>query len=195
MRVVVVLALLVASWPTVVGAQSGCSFQNGFKALAEQIPNVVGRCLGDEYGTNSGTAQSTTEGVFLWRASDNATWFSSAGRAWVMTPDGVREQALDTPPQAAPVVAPPQPTIPVLPCWQIPNIVTPALKAQLDAVRQGINETRRIGGLPPLPPTNYTVTPQEIVNQMWAVCDKTAPAPPQPRLVMCTIVGNLVYCF
>lgn len=201
MRAVVVVALVLALVPGVALAQVGCSYQNGFKAIADRMPAIVGRCLDDEHGAGDLVEQDTSAGVLRWRAVDNVAWFASAGRTWLLTADGVRDDDGNPPPaapspqeQAAAASAGPPPAVPVLPCWQVQSVVTPALKAQLDAIADGIDQTRRLGGQPPAPRPSYRVTPQEVVNRMWAVCDRTAPAPPQQRLVVCTALGAFVYC-
>ena len=54
-----------------------CTFQLGFKALHDLIPDIVGDCLDNEqHNPATGiTQQSTTNGQLTWRKADNWTGF------------------------------------------------------------------------------------------------------------------------
>ena len=74
----------------------GCTFELGFKALRDQIPDIVGDCLENEHHDPASgvTEQATAEGLLTWRKPDNWTGFSDGQRTWVNGPAGV-EQRLD----------------------------------------------------------------------------------------------------
>src|SRR4051794_26833082 len=59
-------------------AQPGCEFALGFKALHDQIPDIVGDCVSDEaHNPDNGDAfQQTTGGLLVWRKADNWTAFT-----------------------------------------------------------------------------------------------------------------------
>lgn len=94
MRVLTVVLVVIASLaPSAASAQVGCSFQNGFKAMADQVPELVGSCVTNEYDGGDGTTrQLAAGGYFVWRASDNVTSFTAGTRTWVLGPAGVQEQ-------------------------------------------------------------------------------------------------------
>ncbi|MYD93674.1 MAG: hypothetical protein F4Y02_08275 [Chloroflexi bacterium] len=71
-----------------------CSFQLGFKALHELIPDVVGDCLDDEqHNPATGiTQQPTTNGQLTWRKADNWTEFSDGQRTWINGPQGLQQR-------------------------------------------------------------------------------------------------------
>lgn len=71
-----------------------CSFQLGFEALSDLIPDAVGECLENEsHDPASGlTRQATTSGWLTWRKSDNWTGFTDGQHTWVNGPDGVRQR-------------------------------------------------------------------------------------------------------
>ncbi len=71
-----------------------CTFQLGFKALHDLIPDVVGDCLDDEqHNPATGiTQQSTTNGQLTWRKADNWTGFTDGRRTWVNGPEGLQQR-------------------------------------------------------------------------------------------------------
>ena len=88
------LALLLVLQPGPASAQAGCRFALGFKALAEQIPAVVGDCLEDERvnPANGDALQRTTGGLLVWRKADNWTAFTDGYRTWVNGPLGLQQR-------------------------------------------------------------------------------------------------------
>src|SRR5512133_3975529 len=89
------LSLAVAVYAAgLVSAQSTFQFTLGFKALADQIPNVVGQPVEDEHHSANGDAlQRTTTGLMVWRKADNWTAFTDGASTWINGPDGVQERA------------------------------------------------------------------------------------------------------
>ena len=82
-------ALLVTS--AVAFALPKPEFTLGFKALAAQIPDVVGEPLANEYLTAGGDSiQQTTHGLLVWRKADNWTAFTNGSTTWVSGPDGIQ---------------------------------------------------------------------------------------------------------
>ena len=91
---VVGLVLLVVA--TVAGgaaAQRGdgtgsCEFKLGFKALRDQIPEVVGDCLENErFNVDNGNVeQRTSGGLLVWRKADNWTAFTDGRTTWLNGP-------------------------------------------------------------------------------------------------------------
>lgn len=77
-------------------AQAKPEFQQGFKALADVIPQVVGEPLENEhYGANGDSLQRTTTGLMVWRKADNWTAFTDGYRTWINGPLGVQERGND----------------------------------------------------------------------------------------------------
>lgn len=120
------IAFVVAVGVAAVGgasAQTRPEFKLGFKALAEQIPHIVGEPLESEHHNpaNGDSLQRTTKGLMVWRKADNWTAFTNGHRTWVNGPSGVRERANDErfawekeapspTPRAAPTAAPTPPS-------------------------------------------------------------------------------------
>ncbi len=78
------------------GSGSPISFRLGFQALADQIPDVVGRPLENEhYGANGDSLQQTTTGLMVWRKADNWTAFTDGSRTWINGPFGVQDRSND----------------------------------------------------------------------------------------------------
>ena len=75
MRAVVMLIVLLASLMPSPAAAAVCDFKLGFKAIADQIPAVVGQCLEDEHpnSANGDALQKTSGGLLVWRKDDNVT--------------------------------------------------------------------------------------------------------------------------
>jgi len=91
--VAVAAALILASTGF---AQSIPEFQLGFRALAEQVPQVVGSPVEDEHwGERGDSLQGTTRGLMVWRKADNWTVFTDGSRTWVNGPVGVQQRRND----------------------------------------------------------------------------------------------------
>lgn len=77
-----------------VSAQTAPEFKLGFKALAEQIPHIVGEPLENERHNpaNGDSLQRTTKGLMVWRKADNWTAFTDGHRTWVNGPFGIQER-------------------------------------------------------------------------------------------------------
>lgn len=98
-RLVLVAAVILAAMlipGNIATAQSKPEFRLGFKALADQVPNVVGLPIENEHwGANGDSLQQTTTGLMAWRKSDNWTAFTNGSRTWVNGPLGVMERGND----------------------------------------------------------------------------------------------------
>lgn len=93
------LSCLVGALLIVVGlvgtaaAQPGPEFRLGFKALADQIPGIVGEPLEPEhYGPNGDSLQLTTRGLMAWRKADNWTAFTDGATTWINGPVGLQSR-------------------------------------------------------------------------------------------------------
>lgn len=76
------------------GSQQLFGFRLGFKALASQIPGMVGTPTEDEHwGANGDSLQQTTTGLLAWRKADNWTAFTDGSTTWVNGPSGVQARA------------------------------------------------------------------------------------------------------
>jgi peptidoglycan/xylan/chitin deacetylase (PgdA/CDA1 family) len=86
------MALLLAVVSAFPETASACGFQLGFKALRDQINEVVGDCLVDEHHNpeNGDVLQETTRGMLVWRKGDNFTAFTDGARTWVNGPHGLQ---------------------------------------------------------------------------------------------------------
>ena len=91
----------------------------GFKALADQIPEIVGLPTEDEHHNpeNGDGLQLTTKGLMVWRKADNWTAFTDGFRTWINGPNGLQER-LNT--DRFPWEQPPIPS-PVAERWDSPN--------------------------------------------------------------------------
>src|SRR5579864_6657634 len=79
-------------------AQAGaCTFILGFAALHDLLPSVVGDCVTNElYDPTTGDAlQQTTNGLLVWRKSDNWTAFTDGFQSWVNGPLGLQQRQND----------------------------------------------------------------------------------------------------
>lgn len=85
--------VLAALPPTSVGA-SPCQFVLGFKTLHDMIPQIVGNCLENEHHNpvNGDGLQMTTNGLLVWRKSDNFTAFTDGYHTWINGPFGLQER-------------------------------------------------------------------------------------------------------
>lgn len=75
-------------------AQTTPEFKLGFKALADQIPDVVDAPLENEYFNlfNGNSEQHTTKGLMVWRKIDNWTAFTNGYMTWINGPYGVQSR-------------------------------------------------------------------------------------------------------
>jgi hypothetical protein len=73
---------------------AGCSFTLGFATLHDLIPDAVGTCVDNEFhDPQSGDAlQHTTNGLLVWRKSDNWTAFTDGFQSWVNGPLGLQQR-------------------------------------------------------------------------------------------------------
>jgi hypothetical protein len=117
---VVCLCLVAASLliPTAnASAQGACEFKLGFELLADQIPDVVGRCLENEHANpqNGDALQRTAGGLLVWRKADNFTAFTDGFLSWVNGPFGIQQRSngqrfwWEPNPERLPTVPPPIP--------------------------------------------------------------------------------------
>jgi len=91
-----VLAALMLLGTAVANADSQPIFILGFKALAAEIPDVVGEPLENEnWAANGDSLQRTSRGLMVWRKADNWTAFTDGYRTWVNGPFGVQERLND----------------------------------------------------------------------------------------------------
>lgn len=69
-----------------------CTFQLGFAALHDQIPEIVGDCIDNvQYDGISGDGlQTTTNGLLVWRKNDNLTAFTNGDQTWLDGPFGIQ---------------------------------------------------------------------------------------------------------
>jgi hypothetical protein len=79
--------------PSHLPSPSSNTFNLGFKALAEMIPDTVGQPLEDEhYGANGDSLQQTAKGMMVWRKADNWTAFTDGSRTWINGPLGLQNR-------------------------------------------------------------------------------------------------------
>ena len=89
---VLALVLSVLPSPTPAAAQSaGCTFTLGFRALHDQIPQIVGDCTENEHfnQANGNAEQRTARGLLVWRKADNWTAFTDGATTWINGPAGL----------------------------------------------------------------------------------------------------------
>lgn len=69
-------------------------FTLGFKALADQIPDVVGQPLENaRVDPKTGDiVQATTTGMMYWKKSANLTYFTDGSTTWVVGPNGLQSR-------------------------------------------------------------------------------------------------------
>jgi hypothetical protein len=77
--------------PAAVAAPTACTFNSGFRALRDQLPEVVGDCLDDEHrdAANGNVEQHTTGGLLTWQPAANLVAFSDGQTTWLLGPDGL----------------------------------------------------------------------------------------------------------
>ncbi len=116
-RLLVALAVTVAPVHAVIAQTTPCTFVLGFATLHDLIPDVVGTCLDNEFHDpqTGDTLQHTTNGLLVWRKSDNWTAFTDGFRSWVNGPLGLQQRLnsqrlwWEANPDHLPIVPPPQP--------------------------------------------------------------------------------------
>jgi hypothetical protein len=87
----IMLGMLLPASPAL--ASPACRFQLGFAVLQQLLPIRVGQCLDDaSYGPSGDAVQHTTNGLLVWRKSDNWTAFTDGYRTWVAGPNGLQER-------------------------------------------------------------------------------------------------------
>jgi hypothetical protein len=79
---------------------AGCSFNLGFKALHDLMPDIIGECLEDEYHNpdNGDGLQRTATGLLVWRKADNWTAFTDGTTTWLHGPCGLQSRSNQGPP-------------------------------------------------------------------------------------------------
>src|SRR3979411_2560081 len=67
----------------------------GFATLDSLIPDQVGNCVTNESfnPVNGDSLQFTTNGLLVWRKSDNFTAFTNGSLTWVNGPLGLQQRA------------------------------------------------------------------------------------------------------
>ena len=125
MRALAVIALVLSLLPSPAAAEPACGFRLGFKAIADQIPDLVGSCLEDEHfnAANGNAEQRTTAhhgqgGLLVWRKADNWTAYTDGATTWINGPQGLQSR-----PNSGPLFA-----------WEAPAAGTAPVPAQ-DAPR------------------------------------------------------------
>src|SRR5947208_10883726 len=122
----VLLLVLVAPRPAAAAPRAqDCTFELGFQALHDLIPDVVGDCAAEASTSVGGDAQQqTANGLLVWRKADNWTAFTSGATTWINGPCGLQTRpndqtfpweqggACSPPPPAAPGPAAPAPAAP-----------------------------------------------------------------------------------
>ncbi len=85
-------AFLAVSFPAAPARAQSCEFVLGFATLHNLIPRIVGECLENEHHNpaNGDGLQATTNGLLVWRKSDNFTAFTDGFRTWVNGPFGLQ---------------------------------------------------------------------------------------------------------
>lgn len=74
-------------------AQTEPEFRLGFKALADQVPEIAGRPVEDErWDANGDLLQRTTTGLMVWRRSDRWTAFTNGHTTWILGPYGLQSR-------------------------------------------------------------------------------------------------------
>jgi Protein of unknown function (DUF4232) len=77
------------------GGGQSCRFVLGFAALHDAIPDTVGSCVEDEqYNPSNGDGlQTTTNGLLVWRKSDNWTAFTTGTETYISGPLGLQKRS------------------------------------------------------------------------------------------------------
>lgn len=94
-RLLAMIAVLLALVAPAVSAQEPCRFVLGFAALREAVGAAkVGDCLENErFNDSNGNAEQATKGgLLVWRKADNFTAFTDGGTSWIAGPNGVQSR-------------------------------------------------------------------------------------------------------
>lgn len=101
MRTLLLLAtavMLMSARPAVAESASipACTFEQGFKDLHDQIPDVVGDCIMNAQPQPTGDVQQRTKnGLLAWRKADNWTAFTNGAMTWINGPFGAQSRPND----------------------------------------------------------------------------------------------------
>lgn len=115
------LALLcLALMPLAASSEPVPEFRQGFKLLADLIPDVAGKPLENEHHNplNGDALQRTDNGLMVWRKADNWTAFTNGSLTWISGPLGLQmrrnDERFDWEIEPAPTLVPTavQPTSP-----------------------------------------------------------------------------------
>jgi hypothetical protein len=96
-RLLLVVVLVLSTVTTAAAQTSPCRFVLGFATLDSLVPDVVGACITNESFNplNGDSLQPTTNGLLVWRKSDNFTAFTNGAQTWVNGPFGIQQRADD----------------------------------------------------------------------------------------------------
>jgi hypothetical protein len=144
--------LTLMALPATVDGQTECDFILGFKALRDQIPDIVGDCLEDEYfNLESGNAeQLTTGGLLVWRQAYNLTAFTDGTTAWINGPFGLQSRPSG---ESFAWEGGSQPTPP--PAWAQTSPIAPQVPPGLRLIPQAQPQSQHLLGLIPLLNLSY----------------------------------------
>ncbi len=132
---------------------SAPAFQLGFKALAVQIPDIVGTPLEDEHhGTNGDGLQQTSNGLMVWRKADNWTAFTNGSWTWIDGPYGLQDRSNNARfPWEAPAPASVSSTVSAMSSQDLASATWGSEEAAAEAAALDmINQSRRDNGVAPL---------------------------------------------
>jgi len=78
--------------PAIQSQATACAFQLGFATVHDLAPTQVGDCVEDEGHNpeNGDGLQHTTNGLMVWRKTDNWTAFTNGYRTWINGPNSLR---------------------------------------------------------------------------------------------------------
>lgn len=94
----VVLAFFFVAVSAATAQAATCQFTGGFRTLHDQMPNVVGNCVDNEYYNANGNGYQHTTGptgkggLLVWAKADNRVSFTDGFRTWVAGPYGIEER-------------------------------------------------------------------------------------------------------
>jgi hypothetical protein len=122
------------------GRAAECEFRLGFKALRDQIPEIVGDCQENEgfNPANGNAEQRTSGGLLVWRKVDNWTAFTDGVTTWLDGPLGLQSRPNT---ERFDWEAAPEPTPSTVPGPSIPPGAEPLLQSALAdaAQRSGLD--------------------------------------------------------
>jgi S1-C subfamily serine protease len=165
-RLLVILAIALALITTgsVALAQAAPVFKLGFKLLADQIPEVAGDPIENEWHNpvTGDTLQRTTTGLMVWRKADNWTAFTNGHRTWVNGPFGVMERPNEERFEWEAPAVPGEPSTP-------PLVGPPGERAAVTRVLHSVVQVRTNRGSG----TGFAVAPGTILTNKHVVEDAT----------------------